>query len=213
MNLRLLLVVAFVGSGLQHLVEAQLPFPTRRMRMIISAEHESQLPEYTGLMEKYRGAINIASAYCYSVGKLNPNSSLPAENFCWKYFTQPLQQKVPELHIQPIIQMGGENAEYNFGRAEIFTKMFVNEALRLNYSGYFLDVEFHGDSHYEWAKKYRDFLHIFGSALHQHNKSMSVLSRGVDSHATPASILNVRPIDCLHALHSFRLVMVLHCIQ
>lgn len=163
--------------------------------MIVTVEHESQLPEYVNLLDKYRGAINIASSYCYSVGPLEPTSKLPDVNFCWKYFTQPLQQRVPEMHIHPIIQMGGDNALHNFGRAEIFTKLFVAEALKSNYSGYFLDVEFHGDEHYENAKKYRDFLHVFGSALHQHNMSMTVLSRSVDSHATPASILNVRPAE------------------
>ena len=192
---KLLQFTALMLAQLATMTLSQLPFPTRRMRMIFSAEHQSQLPAYVEMLEKYRGAINIASSYCYSVGKLAPNASLPDDNFCWKYFTQPIQQRLPEIHIQPIIQMGGENAEYNFGRAELFTKIFVDEAVKMNYSGYFLDVEFHGDSHYEWAKKYRDFLHILGSALHQRNKSMTVLSRSVDSHATPASILNVRMTD------------------
>lgn len=170
---------------------ASSSFPPRRMRMIFSAENREQLPVFVEQLQKTRGAINLASCYCYSVGILTPNSTLPQDNFCWDHFTQPVQRSLPEIQQHPIIQMGGENALTNFGRAEIFTKLFVAEALKRSYSGYFLDVEFHGDEHYDAAKKYRDFLHVFGSALHANNLTMTVLSRSVDSHATPASILNV----------------------
>ena len=184
------LVLTVLQTQRSHGADVSL-FPSRRMRMIFTAEHREQLPAFVEQLEKTRGAINIASCYCYSLGVLAPNATLPSDNFCWDDFTRPVQEKLPEIQIHPIIQMGGENAVTNFGRAEIFTNLFVPEALKRNYSGYFLDVEFHGDEHYDNAKKYRDFLHVFGSALHQHNLTLTVLSRSVDSHATPASILNV----------------------
>ena len=173
------------------IVYCQVPLPDRRLRMIFSAEHKTDLPAFVHLLKEHPGTINIASAYCYTLGIVSPNTTLLPDNFCWDYFTKPVQALQPKIHIHPIIQMGGDNAIANFGRAEIFVKLFVPEALKYNYSGYFMDVEFHGDKHYHEAERYHEFLHVFGSALHEHNISLTVLSRSDNSHATPISIINV----------------------
>ena len=169
----------------------QVPFPDRRLRMIFSAEHRSDLPGFANLLKSHPGTINIASCYCYSLGVVDSNTTLGPDNFCWDDFTKPVQAMTPPIHVQPIIAMGGTNAITNFGRAEIFAKLFVAEALKYNYTGYFMDVEFHGDKRYHNAEKYHEFLHVFGSALHEHNVSLTVLSRSANSHATPLTILNV----------------------
>jgi hypothetical protein len=170
---------------------SQVPLPDRRLRMIFSAEHKSDLPGFVKIVEEHPGTINIASAYCYSIGVVTENTTLSPDNFCWDYFTKPIQALQPKIYVHPIIQMGGDNAIVNFGRASIFVKLFIPEALKYNYSGYFMDVEFHGDKHYHEAERYHEFLHVFGSALHEHNISLTVLSRSDNSHATPISIINV----------------------
>ena len=98
----------------------QVPLPDRRLHMIFSAEHKSDFPGFVKILTEHPGTINIASAYCYSLGVVTENTTLLPDNFCWDYFAKPIQALQPQIYVHPIIQMGGDNAIVNFGRAEIF---------------------------------------------------------------------------------------------
>jgi hypothetical protein len=184
MEFKGLLPVVFLLLVLVGLATAQVPLPERRSRMIIAPADRAALPGYAGAIKNTNGGINIASAYCYVMGTLAENTTLPTTPFCAP-FNEGLAGSGVLIH--PVIEFGGEHANQNFDKGQQFVDLFLPEAQKQGYAGYYFDVEYHGSSSED--RKYHEFLHFVGSAFNAKNISVTVLWR--DSHKTPLKELNI----------------------
>jgi hypothetical protein len=152
--------------------------------MIIAPASRSDFPEYATKIKDTAGALTIASAYCYVLGTLEANFTLPVDPFC-NPFNEGLAGSGVLVH--PVIEFGGPHAAANFDKGQQFIDIFLPEAQKHGYAGYYFDVEYHGSGPED--RKYHEFLHIVGSAFNAENISVTVLWR--DSHKAPLKELNI----------------------
>ena len=154
--LRALLLLLLIGG-----CAAQYPLLSKRVRMVFAFGASAPQSHFIDFVGQHPGTINIASAYCYTLRNVANMTKLPDEQFC-SNFTAAMNKMQPRIFVQPVIQMGGSYALSNFDQAAKFAALFVPEAGKYGYSGYFIDCQFKGDRAKVQAKRYAAFLDAFG---------------------------------------------------
>ena len=115
-----------------------------------------KLPE----LRAYNGSVSHVSLYSYSLGKINSNFSLQDQPYGHE-FTRAVHD-AGIAHVSPIINCGGPNAESDWKHAATWTRVFVDEAVKWNYSGYTMDMEISKSSS---ASTQQAFLNHFADGL------------------------------------------------
>ena len=168
---------------------AQYPLLPKRVRMVFSFGASAPQSQFIEFLDQHPGVINIASAYCYTLRDVTNATKLPDTQYC-SNFTSAVNKMQPRIHVQPVIQMGGSFATDNFDKAATFAALFVPEAEKYGYSGYFIDCQFKGDRAKVQARRYAAFLDAFGKSLHAANLSLTVLSTDLAGNDENGPILN-----------------------
>jgi hypothetical protein len=181
---QLLLLLSSSGT-----CSAQYPLLPKRLRMVFAFGGSAPQSQFVSYLQKHPGVINIASAYCYTLRDVANLTKLPDYQFCSNFTSAVLKMK-PRIYVQPVIQMGGSFALENFDQAAKFAALFVPEAAKYGYSGYFIDCQFKGDRVKVQAKKYAKFLDTFGKSLHAVNLSLTVLTTDLAGNDENGPIMN-----------------------
>ena len=155
------------------------PLPPHSLVAIYNG-HPTDFPGFLSTLREHPGAVNFASLYSYSIGAINANWSLPSgPNYApFGYnFTLGLRTLTPRVFVAPVIQMGGSNAENNFGFAALWTREFVNESVAFGYDAFVLDCQISAKSSARTQQAFASFLTAFADGLHAVNKSLVLVTR------------------------------------
>lgn len=166
-----------------------MPAFVLQVRMVFAFGASAPQSQFIDFLEQHPGVINIASAYCYTVRDVTNTTKLPETQYC-SNFTNAVNKMQPRIHVQPVIQMGGSFAIDNFDKPATFANLFVPEAVKYGYSGYFIDCQFKGDRAKVQAKRYAAFLDAFGQSLHAANLSLTVLTTNLAGNDENGPVLN-----------------------
>lgn len=156
------------------------PMPRHKMMAVFNAH--PPFDSFVDTLAQHPGSVNYAALYSYTIGAINASWHLPAGEPFGINFTlalQNLSRSTPATptYVTPVIQMGGANAENNFGYATLWTQQFVAEGQRFKYDGYVLDCQISHTAKGPTQNAFKAFLDVFAGGLHAVNMSLQLVTR------------------------------------
>lgn len=152
----------------------------------------SSFDAFAETLGTFGDAVSYATLPCYTLRGVDPASINITQQAA---FCQPFYDKVRALphnvYAQPSIAMGGNYAYEGWKYAESFAKVFVAEALRCGWDGYWIDMEISAHTSPAQVAQGIEFLKTVGDAFHANGIRLSIEEKSTFlNDAPPRALIN-----------------------
>lgn len=152
----------------------------------------SSFDAFAHTLGSFGDAVTYATLPCYTLRGEDPASINITQQAA---FCEPFYAKVKALphnvYAQPSIAMGGNYAYAGWKYAESFAKVFVAEALRCGWDGYWIDMEISAHTKPAQIAQGIAFLQTVGAAFHANGIRLSIEEKSTFlNDAPPRALIN-----------------------